>query len=166
MVKADPSQRGPIGDFSCPQGWGDQYPSTPVGKPWIRALGWVRTLGIHVLNKSTHGPRPRALQPRLTGHGSDHVSAPESWEPLVLTQQWYNFPKPWCFSREFPYIHWDWGSPPSDSNRHNPEIGYIEWGNWFHRISKLQIPFWEHKWSQIWVIAKSYKFKSYYLLSI
>lgn len=41
------------------------------------------------------------------------------------------------------------GKPSIWRQRHNPEIGYIKWGNWFHRISKLQIPFWEHKWSQI-----------------
>lgn len=127
--------------------WGPQLPprdkvlsisSKPIGKPWIRALSRVRTLGISVLNKS---PPIWALQPQLTGYGSDHACAPESWEPVVLTQQWYNFPSQGAFQGGFhsytgtgealhlttAYIFWDWL--------------YKKWGNWLHQISKLKTHF-------------------------
>lgn len=113
------------------------------GNPWIRALGQVRTLGINVLNKSPPGLRPWALQPQLSGCVSDHVSTPESREPVVLTHNDTTSPASVVFGvgvgcstdtlelgealhPTAEGISWDW---------------LYKIGNWFHHISKLKILF-------------------------
>lgn len=72
------------------------------------------------------------------------MSAPESWEPVVLTQQRYNFPSQGAFRGGF-HRYIGTGEALHVTAAAYPESGYTERGNWFHQITELKIPFWEYK---------------------
>lgn len=58
MVEVIPVRGDQSGTLAAPRDEGISMWQNRTRKPWIRALGLVRTLGINVLNKSPHGLRP------------------------------------------------------------------------------------------------------------
>lgn len=108
--RTDPSQRWPIRDLSCPQGWADQYPSRAVGGSlglghWARlgllgSMSWTNHLMASDLELSNLGCQAVCQIMCL------HQKAGSLWSWLTMIQ----LSQPVWFSglgAGIPQIHWN-----------------------------------------------------------